>query len=90
MTGTEVVQICRELVITSMLVAAPPVLVSLIIGLLISVLQTITSVQEQTLTFVPRLIAVGAVFVLTLPWTLQLVVGFSARMLEFAARAGGS
>lgn len=88
MTGVEVMQICRELIITSMLVAAPPVVVSLIVGLIISVLQTITSVQEQTLTFVPRLLAVGAVFILTLPWTLRLVVNFSERMLDFAVRAG--
>ena len=50
-----------ELIITAMLVAAPPVLVSLVVGLLISVFQTITSVQEQTLTFAPRIVAVAVV-----------------------------
>ena len=84
MGTAEVVQICRELVITTMLVAAPAVLVSLLVGLVISVLQTITSVQEQTLTFAPRLVAVGAVFVVSLPWTLRLVVDFSKRMITLA------
>lgn len=78
------VQICRELVITTMLVAAPVVLVSLFVGLVISILQTITSVQEQTLTFAPRLLAVGVVFVVTLPWTLRLVIEFTERMLMYA------
>ena len=84
MGTSEVVQICRELVITTMMVAAPAVVVSLLVGLIISVLQTITSVQEQTLTFAPRLVAVGAVFVVTLPWTLRLVVDFSKRMITYA------
>lgn len=87
MGTAEVVQICRELVITTMMVAAPAVLVSLLVGLVISVLQTITSVQEQTLTFAPRLVAVGAVFVVTLPWTLRLVVDFSKRMIALAIHA---
>jgi len=84
MGTSEVVQICRELVVTTMLVAAPAVLVSLLVGLIISVLQTITSVQEQTLTFAPRLVAVGAVFVVSLPWTLRLIVDFSKRMITLA------
>ncbi len=84
MGTAEVVQICRELVITTMMVAAPAVLVSLLVGLIISVLQTITSVQEQTLTFAPRLVAVGAVFVVSLPWTLRLIVDFSRRMIALA------
>jgi len=87
MTTLEVVQICRELVITSMLVAAPAVVVSLLVGLIVSILQTVTSVQEQTLTFAPRLMAVGLVFVLMLPWTVSVVVGFTERMLTFAVQA---
>jgi flagellar biosynthetic protein FliQ len=87
MSNVDVVQICRELVITTMLVAAPTVLVSLLVGLVISILQTITSVQEQTLTFAPRLMAVGFVFVLTLPWTLRLVIDFTERMLTYGVEA---
>ncbi len=88
MSTLQVVQICRELIFTSMLVAAPAVLVSLMVGLVISIFQTITSIQEQTLTFAPRLIAVGVVFVVSLPWTLKLLVSFCQRMLLFAAEAG--
>ncbi|MFK7818286.1 MAG: flagellar biosynthetic protein FliQ [Planctomycetaceae bacterium] len=87
MSTIDVVQICRELVITTMLVAAPTVLVSLLVGLVISILQTITSVQEQTLTFAPRLLAVGVVFVVTLPWTLRLVMEFTERMLTYGVEA---
>lgn len=84
MGTSDVVQICRELVLTTMMIAAPAVVVSLIVGLIVSILQTITSVQEQTLTFAPRLFAVGVVFVLTLPWTLRVMMEFSDRMLVHA------
>lgn len=84
MDTPDVVQICRELVITTMMIAAPAVVVSLIIGLIVSILQTITSVQEQTLTFAPRLFAVGVVFVVTLPWTLRVTMEFTNRMLLHA------
>jgi flagellar biosynthetic protein FliQ len=72
-----VVQIGRELLITAMILALPTVLASLGIGLIVSILQTITSVQEQTLNFAPRIIAVGIVLVLTLPWTLRTLVHFT-------------
>jgi flagellar biosynthesis protein FliQ len=62
--------------------------VSLVVGLIIGVLQSITSIQEQTLSFVPRLLAVGLVLVLAMPWTMQLAVHFTMRMLERAAGVG--
>jgi flagellar biosynthetic protein FliQ len=76
----EVVQIGRELLFTAMLLALPTVAVSLIVGLLISIFQTITSIQEQTLTFAPRILAVGLVLVFTLPWTLEVLTNFTTRM----------
>ena len=59
MTFSLVVQLGRELLLTAMLLALPTVLVSLVVGLLISIFQTITSIQEQTLSFAPRILAVG-------------------------------
>ena len=80
MQTPEVVQIGRELLFTAMLLALPTVAVSLIVGLLISIFQTVTSIQEQTLTFAPRILAVGLVLVFTLPWTLQVLSNFTSRM----------
>lgn len=82
MDTLEVVEIGSDLLITVMWLAGPPVLVSLIVGLGISILQTITSVQEQTLSFAPRIVAVGVVLVLTLPWMLTLTSAFTLRMIE--------
>lgn len=76
------VEIGRDLLITAMWLSAPAVLVSLAVGLMISLLQTVTSVQEQTLSFAPRIVAVGAVMLVTLPWMLQTSSAFTLRMIE--------
>lgn len=61
-------------VVTVIKASAPLLLVSLVVGLVISILQTVTSIQEQTLTFVPKLLAVFLVLILTGNWILGLVV----------------
>ncbi len=75
------VQIGRELLMTAMLLALPTFVVSLVVGLTISVFQTITSIQEQTLSFAPRIMAVGIVLAATLPWSLKILINFTQRML---------
>jgi flagellar biosynthetic protein FliQ len=88
MNAPQVVQIGRELMLTALMLAAPPVIASLVVGLLVSILQTITSIQEQTLSFAPRLAAVAAIMLFTLPWSLEVLVNFAHRMFYFAAGAG--
>ncbi len=61
-------------IITIIKASAPLLLVSLVVGLVISILQTVTSIQEQTLTFVPKLLAVFLVLILAGNWILGLVV----------------
>ena len=61
-------------VVTIIKASAPLLLVSLVVGLVISILQTVTSIQEQTLTFVPKLLAVFLVLILAGNWILGLVV----------------
>ena len=85
MTIPEVLQIAREFLSTALLIALPALAVSLIVGLIVSILQTITSIQEQTLSFVPRLLAVGCVMLLSLSWILQLAVQFTMSMIVNAA-----
>jgi flagellar biosynthetic protein FliQ len=83
-----VLEIARDLLYTALLLALPALAVSLVVGLIISVLQTITSVQEQTLSFVPRLFAVGLVLLWTMPLVLRLAVHFTMRMLERSSEVG--
>ena len=85
MTLNQAIDIGRDLFYTVMLLALPALVVSLLVGLVISILQTITSIQEQTLTFTPRLIGVGLAIIFTMGWALQTAVAFTMRMLYFAA-----
>ena len=82
MDTLNVVDIGQDFLITAMWLSGPAIVVSLVVGLLISLAQTITSVQEQTLSFAPRIVAVGAVMLLTLPWMLQQSSAFTMRMME--------
>lgn len=85
MSIPEVTELGRDLLYTAMLLSLPTLAVSLVVGLIVSLFQALTSIQEQTLSYAPRLLAVAAVTVLTLPWALQLVVQFSVRMFRQAA-----
>ena len=66
-----VIDIAREVVWVIVRTAAPLLLVSLIIGLIISIFQTITSIQEQTLTFVPKFLSIMLILVLCGSWMLN-------------------
>ena len=76
-----VISIARETVLTALLLSAPPLLMGLVVGLIISIFQAVTQIQEQTLTFVPKLIAVLLALLVFGPWMLNLIMGFSARIL---------
>lgn len=73
--------ILRDLLLTTLVLVLPSVAASLLIGSVISVLQTVTSIQEQTLSFAPRIIGVAVVMMLTLPWSLRMAMGFTSRMI---------
>lgn len=80
MTTLQVLEIGRDLLWTALWLSLPAVLVSLLVGLTISILQTLTSIQEQTLSFAPRIAAVCLVLVLALPWLLKTSTAFTGRM----------
>ena len=88
MSALELVHVGRELLLTALLLSAPAVLVSLLVGLAISVFQALTSIQEQTLNFAPRIVAVSIVLIVSLPWSLQMLSNFAQRMFFLAAKAG--
>lgn len=83
MTSEQVVLIGRELLYTAILLVAPTVIVSLVVGLCISIFQTVTSIQEQTLTFAPRIMAVAVVLAVMMPWSLRVLVSFTQRMFWY-------
>ncbi len=77
-----VVDIAREAIFLIIKVAAPILLVSLTVGLVVSILQTVTSIQEQTLTFVPKLIAILLIVVLFGNWMLTSIKEFMVEIFS--------
>ena len=70
MTDTQVLEIGKEAFLLALKVAGPILLAALLIGVIISILQTITQIQEMTLTFVPKLLGIGIVLLLSGQWML--------------------
>lgn len=70
-TQEAVLDIARDAIYTIVIVSAPMLLVALIVGLIISIFQTVTSIQEQTLTFVPKIVAVFLIMILAGSWMLN-------------------
>lgn len=75
-TQDAVLDIARDAIFTIVVVAAPLLLISLIVGLIISIFQTVTSIQEQTLTFVPKILAVFAAIMLFGSWMMNMLIEF--------------
>lgn len=69
-----VLDIAREALLTIIVVSAPVLLIALVVGLIISIFQTVTSIQEQTLAFVPKIVAVFLGLLIFGPWMLTRLV----------------
>ncbi|WP_460878157.1 flagellar biosynthetic protein FliQ [Rhodanobacter koreensis] len=74
-----------ETLLTAAKVSAPILLATLVVGVVISVLQVVTQIQEMTLTFIPKLIAVVAMFLMTGAWMMAVVVEFSRHLFGLIA-----
>lgn len=74
------VDLVREALQLGLLVAAPMLAVALLVGLVIGVLQTVTQVQDQTLSFVPKLVAMAIAALFLLPWSIDRIVEYSATL----------
>lgn len=81
MTDTFVIAVAREALWTVLIVAAPMLVIGLVVGLVISILQATTQIHEQTLTFVPKIVAVLFAIVFFGPWMLHTMLSFFHKIL---------
>jgi flagellar biosynthetic protein FliQ len=81
----QLTEIFRDAVMTGLKVGAPILLISILVGLFISIIQAATSINEQTMTFVPKLVMIAIVLIVAGSWMLQQLVDFVHRMFEFIA-----
>ncbi|HET7624113.1 MAG TPA: flagellar biosynthesis protein FliQ [Verrucomicrobiae bacterium] len=75
-------ELLKSLMLQAVTVAAPILLTAMIIGLLVSLFQSVTSIQEQTLTFVPKALAIVAILILILPWMLRELIEFATAVIQ--------
>jgi len=80
MTDTTVLNLASQALVLITKLAGPVLVVSLLVGLVISLFQVVTSIQESTLTFLPKLVAIGLVLLLLGHWMLGLTVGYTENL----------
>ena len=78
MHESQVLDLGRRAIILALQLSLPILILSLVIGVIVSLFQAVTQIQEQTLTFVPKLLALALALVLLGPWMLHTMVGFTA------------
>jgi len=80
MTSDYITGFFYEAIKITILLSAPMLLAGLLVGLLVSIFQSATSINEMTLTFIPKMLAVAAALVFFFPWMMQTLVGFTEQM----------
>ena len=76
------IDVSRQAMLIAFLIAAPMLGFGLLVGLIVSIFQAVTQINEMTLTFVPKIIAVAVAFALFMPWMLRLLVEFTIRLIQ--------
>ncbi|MCW5569792.1 MAG: flagellar biosynthesis protein FliQ [Steroidobacteraceae bacterium] len=82
MSPEEVLAVGRHALEVTLLLAAPLLLTALVVGLLVGIFQAATQVNEMTLSFIPKLIAMAAALMLAGPWMLKLIVAYTRELFE--------
>lgn len=81
MSPSVVIDIGRQALVVTALIAGPMLLFSMVIGLMIGVFQAVTQIHEMTLTFIPKIVVIGLTLIVLLPWMLTTYVDFAAGLI---------
>lgn len=82
MSASLAIDLIRRAVEIALMVSAPLLITALVVGIAVSLIQAVTQIQEQTLTFIPKLLLLALVFILTLPWMMSTLIGYLAGVLR--------
>ena len=82
MSSAQAVELCRAAAVVSLLIAAPVLICAVVVGLTISIAQAVTQLQDQTLSFVPKIIAMGVVLLYVMPWAMGQMTNYSMSLIE--------
>lgn len=82
MESAEVLEVLRDSIYVLIIISAPIMITALVVGLIIALIQALTQIQEATLTFVPKVLAMLLVLVLTMPFMIEQLTGLNNRLFE--------
>jgi len=82
MSEALVLGVVREAIQTAVIISLPMLVVGLVVGIAVSIVQTVTSIQDNILGFLPRAAAIFVVFAFTFPWMLRVATGFAASLVR--------
>lgn len=82
MTPEFAIEIIKAMIMQATALAAPVLVTAMAVGLAISLFQAVSSIQEQTLNFVPKLVAIAALIIISLPWLLRTTIEFTTAMFQ--------
>jgi flagellar biosynthetic protein FliQ len=89
MTPELVVNMGRKAIETILMISGPMLLAGLIVGLAVSIFQAATQINEQTMTFIPKIVAILVALLVAAPWMIQIMLSFTTEMLGQIATVGG-
>jgi flagellar biosynthetic protein FliQ len=90
MNETEVIEICRQAIETMLKVVGPILLAGLIIGILVSLIQAVTQINEMTLTFIPKMLVIFGLTIWLLPFMMATLGGFTQSLTDRIVQIGRS
>ena len=82
MTPEYAIKLGQDTLMIVLIVAGPTLLVALVVGLVVSIFQAVTQIHEMTLTFIPKILSVGIVLALLLPWTIRRMIEFTTTLIS--------
>ncbi|MCL2026646.1 MAG: flagellar biosynthesis protein FliQ [Leptospirales bacterium] len=88
MTEMLVVKLLRDALTITLIVSAPVLLIGMLVGLIVAIFQTTTSIQEQTLTFVPKIVAIFVVLILLWSWMSRMLTDYTIGVFTLIGRIG--
>lgn len=90
MNESDLIDIAREAVVVMLKVGGPILMLGLVVGILISLIQTVTQIQEATLSFVPKLLVIGLALLILLPFMISNLTGFAQSLFDRIATMGAA
>ena len=81
-----ILKLAKDTLEVTLMISGPMLIVSLVVGVLVSIAQVVTSIQDMTLTFVPRVIAVFVVFLFVFPWIMNTLLSFTSQLFGHLER----